>query len=162
MTPQTEQMLNVAQAYCGLIEQAAVKKPPSRWLTDVAALLPRINAAVAALQDDLRPERWDDQDLDARFDLYARLHELLGELDAYWLEFDALGDEACRSGSLADDLTDIYCELKSGLELAGAAPEKAADGTEQAVANWRTGYLKHWGRHVIDAQRHLMDLDVLR
>ena len=107
MTPQTEQMLNVAHAYCGLIENAARKTPPSRWLTDIAALLPRINAAVTALEDDLKPWRWQDQDLDARFDLYARLHELLGELDAYWLEFDPLGDDACKSGSLADDLTDI-------------------------------------------------------
>ena len=162
MTPKTEQMLNVAHAYCGLIEQAAKKTPPSRWLTDVASLLPRINAAVTALEDDLKPERWQDQDLDARFDLYARLHELLGEFDAYWLEFDSLGDDACKSGSLADDLTDIYCELKSGLELVGEAPETEVGSTEQAVANWRTGYLRHWGRHVIDAQRHLMDLDVMR
>lgn len=159
MTTQTEQMVDVARAYCELIERTARNKPPEGWLEEVAALLPRINAAVASLEPESPEDFASSPDMDARFDLYARLHELLGELDAYWLEFDSLGDETCRSGSLADDLTDIYCELKSGLDLVRRAG--AGHGTRKAVANWRTGYRRHWGRHLLDAQRHLIDLNVL-
>ena len=159
MTSRTEQMVEVAMAYCDLIERTARNKPPEGWLADVAALLPRINAAVASLEAEPQGGVSPSPDMEARFDLYARLHELLGELDAYWLEFDAIGDEACRSGSLADDLTDIYCELKTGLELVRGA--EGMQGARKAAASWRTGYRKHWGRHLMDAQRHLMDLNVL-
>ena len=159
MKPQTERMVEVAKAYCELIEQTARNNPPQGWLNNVAALLPRINAAVASLEGESQDGFSPSPDMDARFDLYARLHDLLGELDAYWLEFDPIGDEACRSGSLADDLTDIYCELKSGLEL--VRRKDGNNGTRKAVANWRTGYRQHWGRHLMDAQRHLIDLNVL-
>ena len=160
MTPQTKQMVDVARAYCELIERTAVSKPPDDWLADVAALLPRINAAVVELDTEPTGDFSSSPDMEARFDLYARLHELLGEMDPYWLEFDAVGDESCRSGSLADDLTDIYCELKSGLELVRNA--NGSNGPRKAVAGWRTGYRQHWGRHLMDAQRHLIDLNVLR
>ena len=159
MTAQTDQMVDVAKAYCDLIERTARTKPPEGWLAEVAALLPRINAAVASLEPGPQGGYSASPDMDARFDLYARLHDLLGELDAYWLEFDTVGDETCRSGSLADDLTDIYCELKSGLDQVRRA--SSSHGTRKAMANWRTGYRQHWGRHLMDAQRHLIDLNVL-
>ena len=159
MTPQTEQMCEVARAYCDLIEQAAVTSPPAGWLSNVATLLPRINAAVADLDTEASSSRSATPDMDARFRLYERLHSLLGELDAYWLEFDVLGDENCKSGSLADDLTDIYCELKSGLEMVGA--DSASQGARVAAASWRNGFRRHWGRHLLDAQRHLIDLDMM-
>ena len=109
MSPKTEQMCEVARAYCDLIEQATETTPPEGWLNSVATLLPRINAAVTGLDQVTNPHAVMPPDLEARFSLYARLHSLLGELDSYWLEFDHLGDENCKSGSLADDLTDIYC-----------------------------------------------------
>jgi hypothetical protein len=55
------------------------------------------------------------------------------------------------TGSLADDLTDIYCELKAGLSLLEEEPSLARD-------NWRTGYRLHWGQHLVDASRHLYEL----
>lgn len=159
MTPQTEQMVEVAQRYCELIEQATESPSHVTWLDDVAALLPRINAAVAALDADLRTEMSVSPDLESRFELFSRLYSLLGELDSYWLEFDILGDDACKSGSLADDLTDIYCELKSGLDLVQVGADDV--GERRAVASWRDSYRNHWGRHLLDAQRHLIDLDLL-
>jgi len=159
MTPQTEQMVEVAQQYCELIEHAADCCPPSeRWLGSVASLLPRINAAVTALDADLASECTLSPDLESRFELFSRLYSLLGELDSYWLEFDMLDDDVCKSGSLADDLTDIYCELKSGLDLVRSGNHDVAE--LKAVASWRESYRAHWGRHLMDAQRHLIDLDV--
>ncbi|MEN8176276.1 MAG: DUF5063 domain-containing protein [Pseudomonadota bacterium] len=156
MAPETSQFAQVARAYCNLIEQTADARPPPEWLNDVAVILPQLNAAVSVLAVDTAPAVSVAPDLDSRFELFSRLHVLLGELDAYWLEFDALGDGASGSGSLADDLTDIYCELKMGLELMGV--DYAGDGERQAAANWRAGYQAHWGRHLLDAQRHLIDL----
>jgi hypothetical protein len=52
------------------------------------------------------------------------------------------------TGSLADDLTDIYCELKHGLNMFDAEPELAVKG-------WVNGFEFHWGQHLTDAQRHL-------
>ena len=83
----------------------------------------------------------------------TRLRDLLGERDSYWMEYDA-GDEQCRSGSLADDLTDIYCELKYGLTLLDLQP----DDPRSAFEGWRTGYRVHWGQHLLDAERHLYAL----
>jgi len=60
-------------------------------------------------------------------------------------------DGQSMSGSLADDLTDIYCELKHGLKLMRVEPGKALD-------DWRSGYHLHWGQHLLDAERHLYEL----
>lgn len=158
--PRTEKMVALAKEYCRLIEQAVHDCPPTDWLDAVAALLPRINAAVTALDVDAQIGVAVKADMEGRFEVYSRLRDLLGEMDAYWLEFDHSGDDDCRSGSLADDLTDIYCELKSGLELM-VGLEQDARGVRQIAATWRETYRDHWGRHILDAQRHLMELSVL-
>jgi hypothetical protein len=90
-------------------------------------------------------------DLDARFELFSHLRGLLGERDGYWMEFDRVGDAEVMTGSLADDLTDIYCELKHGLRLIDSDPRRALRG-------WREGFEDHWGQHLTDAQRHLSAL----
>ena len=70
------------------------------------------------------------------------------------MEFDAAHDKQCMSGSLADDLTDIYCELKHGLRLLDANPPQ----TDLALDGWRRSYKAHWGQHLVDAERHLYAL----
>ena len=141
------EMIALAQHYCELIESSGADD--GTWLRQVADLLPRLHAAITSLDghsyyggSGLTP------DLDARFELYSHLRGLLGARDAYWLEFDRVGDAHVMTGSLADDLTDIYCELKHGLRSVTVSPE-------QAVQGWLTGYECHWGRHLLDAQRQL-------
>lgn len=157
--PKNEKMVDLARAYCDLIDKAVTDPPSVGWLGNVAYLLPRINAAVTSLEANAEAAVDGFPDMESRFELFSKLRDLLGELDAYWLEFDISGDDACRSGSLADDLTDIYCELKSGLDL--MVPDRDQEGLSQAAATWRKGYRAHWGRHILDAQRHLMELSVL-
>lgn len=141
---------DLARRYCALIERC--DRSNVTWLVEIAELLPRLQAAVWSLGGrkislDLRIKA----DLDARFELYSRLVRLLGERDGYCLEFDRGDNAEDMTGSLADDLTDIYCELKSGLELLAADPQWAASG-------WLTGYAHHWGQHLVDAERHLAAL----
>ncbi len=140
----------LAQSYCQLIEGACQNEPD--WLAQVADLLPRLHAVLIALRSDGsdlagRPM----PDLDARFELFGCLRDRLGERDHYWLEFDPIGDGEAMTGSLADDLTDIYYELRQGLSLAESLPLGAGSG-------WLAGFEAHWGRHLSDAERHLANL----
>jgi len=150
MSPKVLELEAVARNYCELVE--SLHEGNTQWLQKVASLLPRLHAAVAALNLP-QPENthYTAADLDARFELYTHLRGLLGERDSYWMEFDVAGDGQTMSGSLADDLTDIYCELKQGLNLLDAQPQKAVEG-------WHSGFHLHWGQHLLDAERHLFDL----
>jgi hypothetical protein len=150
MSPAALELAQVAQVYCDLIETSS--EDDERWLSKVASLLPKLHAAVASLGDEDRQLNHSlVADLDARFELYTHLRELLGDRDAYWMEFDVGADGQAMSGSLADDLTDIYCELKHGLRLLEGQPDAALEG-------WRRGFRVHWGQHLLDAERHLYAL----
>lgn len=141
----------LAKRYCALIEAAS--RGQGQWLAGVAQLLPRLHAAVASVEAGHDPVSDSDPvDLDARFELFTRLRVLLGDRDSYWLEFDCAAEGAHEmTGSLADDLTDIYCELKQGLRLYASDPHRA-------LVMWASGYVHHWGQHLIDAERHLAAL----
>lgn len=150
MSRNAPEMINLAQRYCELIEASSAEF--ASWLEDVAELLPRLHAAVTSINGKvyfgditLTP------DLDARFELYSHLVEVLGDRDSYWLEFDRIDDSVTMTGSLADDLTDIYCELKHGLRTVDEDPA-------QSVHAWLQGFALHWGQHLTDAERHLSAL----
>lgn len=149
--PGFQQVLTIARRYCERIEAAGPAAPA--WLAEVAELLPRLHAAMTSVQDQAhRGAPVGAVDLDARFDLYSRLRGLLADRDGYFLEFDRAqeGPDA-RSGSLADDLTDIYCELKAGLRVFEVDPQRALE-------TWFLGYEGHWSQHLVDAERHLVML----
>lgn len=139
------EVAGLARRYCELIDASAYNQ--RLWLREVATLLPRLQAAVASIRvQDSGLGCPGMLDLDARFDLFSRLRRLLADRDGYWLEFDRAGEG--MTGSLADDLTDIYCELKSGLGCYARSPE-------YALTAWASGFDRHWGRHLVDAERHL-------
>jgi hypothetical protein len=143
------ELARLARRYCELIETRATKR--GVWLARIAELLPRLHAGVSSLVAAEPPpgERTEPVDLDVRFELFSQLRHLLADCDAYWLEFDSVADGmTAMTGSLADDLTDIYCELKQGLTLFEFDPDRA-------VTAWALGYRQHWGQHLVDAERHL-------
>jgi hypothetical protein len=150
------ELVNTARDYCRLIDRIPGRE---NWLSPLFQLLPRLHANVVAVPDpgggDVVPEY---ADLDDRFDLFSEIRGQLGERDVYWLEFDrpedARGDDEHRTGSLADDLTDIYFELKRGLCLL----EKA--GPDAVAHFWGVGFKQHWGQHLVDAERHLYALKI--
>jgi hypothetical protein len=151
MASQINEMVEVARAFCDLIE--GVEGVDREWLSRMSYLLPRLHLAVASLGNaEKEPSHLAAPDLDARFELFTKLRQVLGTRDEYWMEFDVAQDGQFMSGSLADDLTDIYCELKNGLELMDDEPGQALD-------SWRCSYRMHWGQHLVDAVRHLYELD---
>ena len=156
MTTITEtltEMVGAAESYCQLIEHT--ERGQGEWLESLFGLMPRLHMAVSALTAyDNGDLPLPSVDLDQRFELYSRLCKALGERDSYWLEFDASPDEMHMSGSLADDLTDIYFDLQHGLQLLDEA------WPQQAAQLWQTSYRMHWGQHLVDAERHLYALKV--
>lgn len=150
MSPQLEEIKVVARTYCNLIE--SVEEIDAGWLQQLAVLLPKLHAAVSASECSVEAAGHALQpDLDARFEMYAKLSYLLGDKDSYWMEFDVAQDGQFMTGSLADDLTDIYCELKQGLKEFPDEPNRVVD-------EWVNGYQVHWGQHLVDAERHLYTL----
>ena len=86
MSPASIEMETVARAYCTLIETA--DPTDEDWLERMAAILPRLHAAIAALGDADVMDHSMSPDLDARFELFAELREMLGKRDSYWMQFD--------------------------------------------------------------------------
>lgn len=158
MSPELRDILVIARSYCHLIEQSRMED--AHWLARVAELLPQLHAAIARMNPGWSKDDgdWDvdGEDLDQRFNLYVQLKALLGENDAYWLEYDVAMDDQQMSGSLADDLTDIYCELKQGLRDLHQGSRRSA---RTVLSSWRRGYRMHWGQHLLDAERHLYSLE---
>ena len=68
---------------------------------------------------------------------------------------DSGDDEEEMTGSLAGDLTDIYFELRRGLNRLEA---ETASRQEDVLKVWQRGYALHWGERLVDAQRHLLAL----
>ena len=150
------ELVRTARDYCHLIDRIPGRED---WLSPLFQLLPRLHANVVTLRDPGGEDIGTEQlDLDDRFDLFSKLRARLGERDVYWLEFDQPDDVSSdgehRTGSLADDLTDIYFELKRGLQLLEAI------GPEQVAHFWEVGFNRHWGQHLVDAERHLYALKV--
>ncbi len=86
-------------------------------------------------------------------DEWRALLEKLFDLpvSGYWVVFDPLHPEKVDPvyNSLADDLADIYSNIKDNLNLFD-------DGhVSEAVWEWRFSFLTHWGRHLTSAQRAL-------
>ena len=153
-----------ASEYCQLIEH--VERVGGDWLEKLSCILSNIHTAVLVMGQPSEPSgtglQHSNVDYEQRFELYSQLRRLLGERDKYWLEFDTDVDAdngmANMSGSLADDITDIYFELKSGLELLETDPGHPA----RAATRWQAGFMLHWGQHLVDAERHLYELNVYR
>ena len=153
---QFRELVSTARDYCLIIDRIPGRED---WLSPLFQLLPRLHASVVSIPDpggdDVGSEQFD---LDDRFDLFSMLRTRLGDRDVYWLEFDHPGDVSSdgehRTGSLADDLTDIYFELKRGLKMLEAA------GPDEVVHFWEVGFNRHWGQHLVDAERHLYALKV--
>lgn len=61
--------------------------------------------------------------------------------------FNPLKDTEPVTSNLADDLADIYRDIKGGLVLFDS--QHPID----AAWEWRFGFQTHWGHHLVGAQR---------
>ena len=147
----TQQMAALANSFCSLVERFEEDQLEG-WLVEMTKLLPRLHEAVDALGKlDTVNAYEHSTDYDARFDLFTRLYNALGERDGYNYAYDGI-DGQRLSGTLADDITDIYFDLKHGLRM-------LEDDPGQAARNWQHSYEFHWRHHLIDAERQLEPFD---
>jgi hypothetical protein len=74
----------------------------------------------------------------------------------YWMYFDPMAKtesvQEAVMGDLADDLADIYRDLKSGLNV---WENQKGNQIIEIVWNWKFLFQAHWGQHAIDAMRAL-------
>ncbi|MGR9106033.1 MAG: DUF5063 domain-containing protein [Gammaproteobacteria bacterium] len=152
------QMEDAARDFCLLIENLELYTD-EQWLADVARILPRIQGSMTFLDDpDIEYSFFSLPDLEERFELYCKLKDRLRERDCYWMEYDSHSANEEMTGSLASDLSDIYFELKRGLNLARSGEAGKLD----LLRLWQTGYILHWGEPLVNAQKHLFSLRIAR
>ncbi len=124
------------------------------WLRKIERLLRIIDDGMARLDVKTEAGVFPLPDLDRRFELYRRLKAFLGDLDGYPLAGDRVDDPLDYSGSLADDITDLYFELRRGLRLY----ETESTGLLPALSLWYAGYRLHWRDHLLGARSRLREL----
>ena len=151
--PHVRAFLETAMRYCEAIE-TGVESTPRALFEELEILLPQLIADVLRLPivrrpgpmppDDDRPDRWRS--------LCQTLATFLGEHRRYWAVFDPASPQADDPmvGDLADDLADIYCDLRRGLDLWETADPALR---REILWRWRFDYESHWGQHAVDALR---------
>jgi Domain of unknown function (DUF5063) len=82
-------------------------------------------------------------------ELYSLLKEKLGDWNLYSHVFDPTKDREAIYGSLADDLADIYRDLKEGLVIHNSDLAPPND----ILWGWRILFYSHWGDHAMNALR---------
>ncbi|MFL6374347.1 MAG: DUF5063 domain-containing protein [Pyrinomonadaceae bacterium] len=134
----------VARRYCEWAE--AFPTDADQDLVVARELLAELHLAVLRLPDDCLSSESPDGLVNAEEwkQRYARFEAL--PVKSYWKVFDALVLEEPVFNTLADDLSDIWRDVKEGLLLYESGE------FEEAVWEWRFNYEIHWGRHLLGAQ----------
>jgi hypothetical protein len=157
-----------AYGYCKLLESQPVDH--EQWLRDVLLALSHLYATAHSLPDVSIEDDTRDVPDEMRMNhaewsaLFQRIHGILGEQDFYWAYFDPTEpkhtkDEA-TCGSLADDLADIYRDVKPGLL---AWETENDEYLASLVFDWKqSNFESHWGVHAVSAMRALHPLVYLR
>lgn len=153
---QCGRMAAAASEYCLLIDDFGGFGRDQEWLPRMTKLLPRLHVAVIAMKEpgSFFPA-YHFPDDDKRCELYMRLHSIMGEDIFFWPAGDDSQVKNKLCDRLADDLTDMYFDLKNGLDVIECDPQ-------QAVTNWLCSFYLHWNRHLLDAEYwlHAVDADI--
>jgi hypothetical protein len=144
----------VARRFCNIVDSSADLDRAS-LLVHIYGVLPEliqeaINLPAVGSGDDEVPGR--DQTRLGQPEwssLYQALKKRLANWDVYMDVFDPTKDTEAIHGSLADDIADIYRDLKEGLD--DPAPTLATQ--HNIIWEWRLGYYSHWGQHAMGALR---------
>lgn len=143
-----ERFVASARAYCDFIEN-----PQSPGMVEhlgkAAVLLAELYAAGLSLPD---VEPGDDEETAGAVAVPDARWSGPPEFESYWTVFDPYVLEEPVSGSLPEDLQDVYRDVKEGLlvyELGSTAARR------EAIWLWRLHLATHWGDHAVDALRAL-------
>lgn len=142
---------SAAESYVAVVETAEGRSSGELFV-DVLQVLPPLYGAALRLprlvaetdelpETRLTHEQWGE--------VFGRLVGVFGADDLYWMvEPFEEGKREELAGSLADDLADVYRDVKEGLELIAAGASE-----REVVWQWRFNFWAHWGAHAVDALR---------
>lgn len=150
---QYNRMACAADEYCDLIDGFGGFCRDRQWLPRMTKLLPRLHVAVISIShpsDACLSYHFPNDD--ARCELYMHLHSVMDKDIFFWSGRSGLQIRHTLCERLADDLTDMYFDIKYGLEVIEHDPR-------QAVSNWLCSFYLHWGRHLLDAEYWLRAVD---
>jgi len=144
MIEQTERFSSVVSEYCSWAENGG--ETQANDLKKAISLLAELYSTILELTDERCGEDIASKEVtqDEWRDVFERFSSL--PLQHYSVAYSpSTLDEAPVTGNVADDLADIYRDLKNGLSLYedGCIPE--------AVWEWKFSFNTHWGRHVVSA-----------
>ncbi len=163
-----QQFRTAAERYCAIVD-AEASFDKTEFLLQVYRVLPDIVAEAVRLPEIMTDDNDEDGDINLgitaqdvpvkkEIDEWAKLYESLkkkfGDSNLYWQVFDPTKIEEPIYGSLADDIADIYGDLKKGLVLV----EQGTEAAGEIIWKWRFGFYSHWGHHALDALRTLHEL----
>jgi hypothetical protein len=140
---QLEQFFHTAHAFCHWAESSV--SLPEREAATAIKLLSQLCAQVHDI-----PELFDEEDApplphEAWQLIYKRFAALPFNYYSTYCEPHDLDDPVPAIGDLADDLADIWRDLKGGIALYTAGNHAAA------AWEWRESFNIHWGRHATGA-----------
>jgi hypothetical protein len=139
-----------ARRYCDVIERHP-KLDRTDFLGELLTILSQAYALGRQLPlpetktEELPPTQMTQEDWG---ELFSQLHRYLGDADTYWRVLDPYEEGEAIACSLADDLADIYRDLKEGLLLIETGTER-----DEVIWQWRFGFDTHWGAHALEALR---------
>ena len=141
-------LATMAAEYCHLIDGFAGFEKDRSWLPKMSRLLPRLHVAVIGLSPaNAQCRHYCFPDDDKRCELYMHLHYVMDK-DEGLSSSETVAGCGRLCDNLADDLTDMYFDLKDGLEL-------YEDDPQQAARVWLNSFYQHWGIHLLDAENWL-------
>lgn len=83
---------------------------------------------------------------EARGALWKGMREKLSSVESYYAVSEPLERSEVLQGSLANDLAEIYDDLRNDIALA------RSDAHPSDIAwSWREDFYQHWGNHAVDA-----------
>ncbi|MDF9391441.1 MULTISPECIES: DUF5063 domain-containing protein [Methylococcus] len=145
------QFAKIAEKFCRLVDGFA-RHEPQDWLALIARELEPLETAVRGLA---RKGGIGDYsllaDIEERHRMYVQLKTFLGSMDDYWTEADLEAGDGVMTGSLSDNITEIYFALKRGLAHWNQGPDEAA----AAVGEWVSGFEINWGYHLANLRSQL-------
>jgi hypothetical protein len=138
-----ENFLSLVREYVGLIESAD-SISAYQLLHKCAIILPKIYSLGLELPD-IEPKT--DDIVTYEGNPPTGIGSKLGKYDLYWEIFDPVFEKDVVAGTLSEDLTSIYMELKGPL----IAYEKGE--ASDAIWWWKFNIKSHCGDHLVDALR---------
>lgn len=142
-----DQFRRHAQRFVSLVERGEAL-PTRSFLVEVATALAEL-CAVALTLPDIESETHTKPDVEiATPSVVETFRNRLGKADEHWEVFDPTKKDQPVKRSLAEDIANIYSDLKHGLLLTAHGAS-----ISEVLAHWRQAFSTHWGMHATGAMR---------